>query len=145
MKLTIELVPKTCWYTNVRSEVTRSVWDKIRKKSYAAADHKCEVCEDVGTDQGYRHKLECHEIWDYNDVNKTQTLAGFISLCPRCHKCKHPGLAQIKGEMDIVISQLMKVNEMSEKEAVVYVEEQFDVWQERSQHQWALNTKHLIL
>ena len=43
-KLTIELVPATCWQTNVRSVVKKSEWDKIRKRVYKEAGHKCEVC-----------------------------------------------------------------------------------------------------
>lgn len=30
-KLTIELVPKTCWFSNVRSNVTPSQWNKLKK------------------------------------------------------------------------------------------------------------------
>ena len=44
MKLTIELVPSTAWFTNVRSEVSKAKWDKIRRKSYKHADYKCEIC-----------------------------------------------------------------------------------------------------
>ena len=29
MKLTIELVPSTAWYSNVRSNVSKEEWDKI--------------------------------------------------------------------------------------------------------------------
>jgi len=82
MKLTIELVPSTAWYSNVRSNVSKEVWDIIRKKSYAKANYKCEVCGDVGTNQGVGHKVECHEIWHYDDDSHTQTLTGLISLCP---------------------------------------------------------------
>ncbi len=34
MKLTIELVPKTAWYSNVRSNVTASKWDKRSKYNW---------------------------------------------------------------------------------------------------------------
>ena len=140
LKLTVELVPATAWYKNVRSEVSKEEWDHIRKKCYKKAKHKCEVCSDTGKNQGYRHNVECHEIWEYDDKYHTQTLIGFIALCPRCHKVKHPGLAQINGELDIVFEQLMKVNGMTEKEAEEYLEECFNVWDERSQHKWSLCT-----
>lgn len=143
MKLTIELVPKTAWYTNVRSNVTQAEWDVIRKKCYAQASHKCEICGDVGTNQGVKHKVECHEIWHYDDENHTQTLTGLIALCPNCHKSKHVGLAQIKGEEDIVINQLMSVNGMTEDEAVKYIDESFEVWSKRSKSEWELNISYL--
>ena len=58
MKLTIELVPKTSWYSNVRSNVSRSQWDKLRKKCYLNADYKCEVCGDTGIKQGFKWPVE---------------------------------------------------------------------------------------
>ncbi len=31
-RLTVELVPSTCWYTNVRSHVPKAVWDRLRRQ-----------------------------------------------------------------------------------------------------------------
>ena len=83
-KLTIELVPKTSWYSNVRSNVTTSVWDKIRRECYSKANNVCEICSSTGKSQGFKHNVECHEKWEYNDTNKTQKLIGLIALCPLC-------------------------------------------------------------
>lgn len=143
LKLTIELVPSTDFYSNVRSNVTQKEWDVIRKKSYEKASHKCEICGDVGTNQGVKHKVECHEIWEYNDESHIQKLIGLISLCPNCHKTKHVGLTQMKGEEGIVINQLMNVNGMTENEAVKYIDESFGVWEERSQYGWELDISYL--
>ena len=142
-KLTIELVPRTSWYSNVRSNVTKNEWDVIRKKSYEHANHVCEICGDVGTNQGVKHKVECHEIWHYNDDTNEQTLSGLISLCPYCHKTKHVGLAQMNGEIDIVINQLMKVNDISYDEAIKYIRESFNIWSERNKKEWKLNIEYL--
>ena len=138
-KLTIELVPSTCFFSNVRSHVKQSQWDVIRKGVYRAADHECEICGG----KGKRHPVECHEVWDYDDKNKIQTLVRMIALCPTCHKVKHAGLAQIKGELDIVIKQLIKVNNMTKREAVDYLQESFEVWAERSNYKWKLDINHL--
>jgi hypothetical protein len=142
-KLTIELVPRTCWYSNVRSNVTKNEWDVIRKKSYEHANHVCEICGDVGTNQGVRHNVECHEIWDYNDETKEQILLGLISLCPYCHKSKHVGLAQMNGELEIVVNQLMKVNDITKDEALNYIKKSFNIWSKRSNFEWKLNTDYL--
>lgn len=142
-KLTIELVPKTSWYSNVRSNVTKSEWDVIRNKSYEYANHTCEICGDVGTNQGVKHKVECHEIWNYNDETNEQTLEGLISLCPYCHKTKHVGLAQMNGELDIVIKQLMKVNDMTYDDAIKYIRESFNIWSKRNKFDWKLNIDYL--
>ena len=139
MKLTIELVPKTAWYSNVRSNVTKHEWDLIRNKCYVKASHKCELCKDVGTNQGVKHKVECHEIFEYDDINHIQKLTQLIALCPYCHKVKHPGLAEMNGEIDIVIAQLIKVNNMSDIEAKQYIKDSFKMWKERSKYNWKLD------
>jgi hypothetical protein len=144
-KLTIELVPETSFFTNVRSEVSKEEWDIIRKKSYRRANYKCEICDDTGLNQGYKHPVECHEIWLYDETTFTQILTGLISLCPNCHKTKHVGLAQINGEEDIVIEQLKKVNNMTSQEAIRYIDDAFVTWKQRSQHQWKLDISMLDL
>ncbi len=139
----VELVPKTSWYTNVRSNVSKEKWDTIRKKSYKLANNQCEICGDTGKNQGFNHNVECHEIWDYNEMTRTQKLTGLISLCPYCHKCKHPGLAQINGELGIVIKHLMKINDMSENEAKSFLAKAFVTWSERSSYDWTVNIDYI--
>src|ERR1035437_976435 len=97
-KLTIELIPSTCHYSNVRTTVKPIEWNKIRFLSYAAADNMCEVCKDTGKNQGYKHNVECHEIWEYDDVNHIQRLVKLISLCVHCHQVKHIGRAIAIGK-----------------------------------------------
>lgn len=143
LKLTIELVPKSSWYTNVRSEVSKGEWDRIRRKCYAAAGHVCEICGDTGLNQGVKHPVECHEIWTYEDSDRIQRLTGLIALCPNCHKVKHPGLAQIKGELPIVINQLKQVNHMSFEQAVDYLQKSFALWTKRSKVPWSVDTSFL--
>jgi len=141
--LSIELVPQTAWYTNVRSHVSQKTWDVIRSKCYAQANYVCELCGDVGQNQGVRHSVECHEIWAYDNTKHTQTLTGLIALCPRCHKTKHVGLAQLKGEEEIVIKQLMKLNNMARHEAITYIKQSFEIWRNRSQFEWLLDIEYL--
>jgi hypothetical protein len=43
-RLTIELVPKTSWYNNVRALTDELGWDRIRGQVYRQADYRCEVC-----------------------------------------------------------------------------------------------------
>jgi hypothetical protein len=143
MKLTIELVPATAWYTNVRSNVSPKDWDKIRKYCYKLADNKCEICNSVGFKQGRRHAVECHEIWHYDDINKIQKLTGLIALCPNCHQTKHVGLASLQGKREWVVKQLMNVNTMSWVEADNYINESFKIWNDRSQSEWQLDISYL--
>lgn len=142
-KLTIELVPRTAWYTNVRSNVSNSEWDRIRKHCYELANDVCEICGDTSKNQGKNYNLECHEIFEYDDKRKIQKLTKLIGLCNHCHTVKHPGLAKKQGRIDIVYKQLMGVNNMNELQATEYIEESFKIWLERSQHEWKLDISYL--
>jgi len=138
-KLAVELIPSTCHFSNVRTTVTSSEWDKIRFISYAAADNKCEICKSNGILQGYKHKVECHEIWDYDDINHVQTLTGLISLCPTCHQVKHIGRAIAIGKQAVCLQQLAKVNNWTQKQIEEHILTSFQVHKERSKHQWTLD------
>lgn len=138
-KLTIELVPSTCWYSNVRTTLPTKEWDRLRRESYEKAGHKCEICGQTGKEQGYRHNVECHEIWYYDDENKIQKLMGLISLCPRCHQTKHLGRAYAIGIQDVVLAHMREVNGWSESETLKYITECFDKHAERSKHKWSLD------
>jgi len=139
IKLGVELVPRTSWCSNVRSEVPRSKWDKIRKKCYEAAGHKCEVCGGVGR----KHSVECHEIWEYNDETHEQTLTGLIALCPSCHQVKHAGLAQVRGLIENVISHMVKVNGISRIHVGQILIQAFDEYHRRSQYEWTVDISYI--
>lgn len=134
-RLTIELVPETCWVSNVRSNISNDAWDRIRKTIAKNAGHRCEICGGVGP----KHPVECHEIWHYDDKKRVQTLQGLIALCPPCHEVKHIGLAGLNSRGKLALEHLAKVNGWSLFEANHYVKEQFEVWEERSRHKWDLD------
>lgn len=138
-KLTIELVPRSCWYSNVRSEVTPLQWDRIKKIINSAAGYRCEICGGVGA----KWPVEVHEVWHYDDENLVQKLMRMISLCPACHEVKHIGLAQTKGRLSQALAHLMEVNGWDAETARRYVTESFDVWQRRSEYRWTLDISYL--
>jgi hypothetical protein len=138
-KLLVELVPTTCHYSNVRTTVTQEQWDKLRRHSYEKAKHKCEICGGTGKKQGFKHDVECHEIWDYDDENHVQTLIGLISLCPNCHMVKHIGRSITIGKEKICFNQLNKVNNWTQEQTIKHIKESFQKHSERSKHQWKLD------
>ena len=138
-KLTIELVPSTCHFSNVRTTIKPKEWDKVRFISYEAANHVCEICGDNGKNQGYNHNVECHEIWYYDDTTHIQKLVGLVSLCPICHQVKHIGRAIAMGKERIVHRQLRKVNQWTQAQVDKHIKESFEVYKERSQHEWELD------
>ena len=133
--LTIELVPETCWFSNLRAELSKNQWDFLRKQIYAEAYHTCEICGGVGP----QHPVECHEIWEYNDKKLIQKLVGMIALCPDCHMVKHIGLASLRGKGEEAIAHFMKVNKITRKQADKHIQKAFKTWQKRSTKEWTLD------
>ena len=133
-KLTIELVPQTSWYDNMRKVMSVAEWDKLRKAVYAQYGRRCAVCEVQG-------RLNCHEVWEYDDSQHLQKLVGFVALCDLCHHVKHIGLAGIlanEGKLDYeqVIAHFMQVNGCDRVAFLTYRDAAFATWQERSRHKW---------
>ena len=134
-RLTIELVPKTSWYSNVRSNVSEADWDRLRRPVYGRARSRCEICGG----RGPKHAVECHEVWQYDDVAGIQRLVDLIALCPSCHGVKHLGRSHLKGRGDDAIEQLMRVNGWTATRAEAYVDLVLDIWKLRSLVPWRLD------
>lgn len=138
-KLSCELVPSSSWGENLRSLLSASQWFWLRKACYIRANHKCEICGGKGRD----HPVEAHEIWDYDDAQRRQTLLGLIALCPACHKCKHMGFALATGKIESSMKHLAKVNQWPMDLAQEYVMRQFEIHGLRSQLKWTVDTSWL--
>ncbi len=39
-------------------------------------------------------RLECHEVWEYEEQTRVQRLSSLVALCTRCHQVKHWGWAR---------------------------------------------------
>ena len=139
MLLEVELVPQTAFFKNLRSELKKDDWDILRRRTYKACGYRCEVCGG----KGYKHPVECHEMWDYDDDTHTQTLIGLEGLCPNCHSVKHFGHTQLQGGAELALKHMAKVNECSYQECIKYLEGVFAQWEERSQHEWTQNLEFL--
>ena len=150
MKLKIELIPQTAFYSNLRKNISQKNWAKLGDQVRANAKYKCEICGSDGKNQVFTTRgsikgtLDCHEIWAYNEKNHTQTLKGFIALCHDCHMIKHIGLAKIHaskglGNMDKLIEHFMKINKLKRSDFDKHYEESFEVWRNRSQFKWNTN------
>ena len=133
--MSIELVPSTVWESSVYKLMSREVWDSIRNDFIKENGRKCQVCgETSGT-------MNLHEIWNYDDEKHVQKLEGFILLCRMCHHVEHISLAGIlanQGKLgyDEVIEHFCKVNDCTKKEFEKHKAKAFEIWRERSEHEW---------
>lgn len=138
-QLTVELVPSSCWFHNLRSELSRADWDRCKKWAADKFERRCAICGGRGS----KHPVECHEIWSYDDSILVQRLDGLIALCPSCHEVKHIGFAEMRGRLELAIAHLCWVNQWQQGEAIVYLEAQFALWRRRSMEDWTLDISWL--
>lgn len=139
LKLQIELVPRSCFWKNVRSKATKSQWDKIRLASYQKTNNLCSICGGRGT----KHPVECHEVWIYDDTSMTQRLGFFQAICPLCHEVKHIGLARMRGNEERAFNRFKEINQLDEITARQIKSAVFKQWDIRSMQEWELDIEHL--
>lgn len=104
MKLNFELVPDSCWYSNLRSILSPAQWDAVRREAYARAGGKCMICGATV------RRLEAHERWEYDEDNAVQKLADVVAVCHSCHEVIHIGRTQLMGGEERACAHFMKVN-----------------------------------
>ncbi|MCH5148765.1 MAG: hypothetical protein J1G05_05330 [Clostridiales bacterium] len=104
MKLNFELVPESCWYSNLRSILSPAQWDVVRKEAYARAGGSCMICG------AKTSRLEAHERWEYDEENKVQKLSDVVAVCRACHEVIHIGRTQLMGNEERAAAHFIKVN-----------------------------------
>ena len=141
LKLKMELVPESCWWSNVRNNINKEDWNLIKKDTHIKPGYKCEICGETGDEW----PVECHEKWEYNNEDRIQKLTGFISLCPNCHKVKHMGHTQILGRNFQIeaMKRFMNINSLSKKDARLYYDYAFQEWRERSKIGWNFDISYI--
>jgi len=140
--LFVDLVPTTCWFTNVRSCVSPQDWERLRRTVANRAGQVCEVCG-ASADREERRWLEVHERWTFDERTRTQTLRRLICVCTPCHTVTHFGLAQVRGMADQAMSHLIAVTGASPAAARRHVSEAFALWERRSSVVWELDLRML--
>ncbi len=134
-RLTLELIPKTCWKSSIRKRLSAEQWAIVRKHTFSAAHHVCEICGG----RGDTWPVECHETYQYDEAAKIQKLLAFRALCPACRLVKQYGLEESQGREQKALDQLCQVNRWTEGHARKYVDEQFELWERRSRIKWAMD------
>ncbi|MCX4659115.1 DUF5710 domain-containing protein [Streptomyces uncialis] len=104
--LFVDLVPSSCWFTNVRSCVTSRDWERLRRMITRRAGMRCEACG-AAENRDAKRWLEAHERWVYDDATRVQRLKRLICLCTDCHTVTRYGYAQVRGLETIAGAKLV--------------------------------------
>ena len=132
--LTIELVPKTSWYNNLRSLMRKEDWIILRKKVVMDAKNICAICRS----KGY---LQCHEVWHYDDENHIQRLIGLLPICDLCHAVKHIGHTESTSKTLYAkaVEHFLSVNKCKRLDFEQQKNEAYLIWEERSKYEWRID------
>jgi hypothetical protein len=136
--LFVDLVPESCWFTNVRSCVPERDWERLRRMIVRRAGSRCEVCG-----RHRRSGLEAHERWAYDEPAGTQTLRRLVCLCPDCHLVTHFGHAEVTGRGQQAFEHLVAVTGMTDEQANAHLAEAAELWRRRSRRDWTLDLRLL--
>lgn len=128
-----EMLPVTSWEDNLRTRLTESHWDRLRRYCYRAAGGRCEICGKHNT------PIECHEEWKFDDISHTQKLKRLIALCTLCHKAHHLGFAKRAGIYSEVLEHIMWVNDWTREELYHALDKAQELCNERSAFPWTLD------
>ena len=137
--LFVDLIPRSCWFFNVRTCVIASDWDKLRHYVYERVNYVCECCLINTKETIINGNLEAHERWDYDHVNKIQTLKRIVALCHQCHQTTHIRFAGIRGKKDEAVAHLKKVRNFTDFECDLHIENASSLWYERNKYNWNLD------
>jgi len=136
-ELFVDLIPSTCWFTNVRYCTHPRDWDRLRKYIYERVNYICECCH-IDT-QKANVIIEAHERWDYNEETQIQKLVRIVALCHNCHQSTHIGLAGIRGVGVEAREHIKKTRGFTEEECEKHICDSFEIWRKRNKINWDLD------
>jgi hypothetical protein len=137
-KLDFELVPDGCWYSNLRSILSKKQWDFLRQDAKERSNGCCTICGKK-TD-----KLDAHEKWSYDIDLGVQKLEDIIAVCKDCHSVIHIGYTQLKGNEERAEKHFMKVNECNYAEYRNALGKANELHKKRNQvSEWKLDLTYL--
>ena len=125
-KLTIDLLPKGAWNNDLSKTLSTKDWDILRKLCYEKSNHKCQICGERTDD------LDAHEVWQFDEKNKTQTLKDIIGVCSKCHGVIHFRNSVRLGYGELAKKHFLKVNQCSEMEFASHLNKALIEYEQRN-------------
>lgn len=132
LKVEPQFIPPGMHYLNVRAAVSKEEWDQVKRiahKNSKNGPHKCEICEQSGTTQGFKadngksYDLECHEVFSFDWTTRTMKLERLMSLCPLCHRTIHYFLTKRhKTYFERTLDHFLTVSNIDHETAEIYVQ-----------------------
>jgi len=129
--LFVDLIPKSCWFSNARTSIAGKDWQRVRQLVTTRSNHRCECCDGDGED--------VHERWDYDEATRKQTLKRLVLLFKACHEATHMGRAELLGRHEAAQAHLQRVCGMTPEQAQEHESAAFALWRQRNASEWELD------
>lgn len=141
MKLELELIPEGSWGKSLARLLPRPVWDTLRREVYQRFNYTCAICGNIGV------RVNCHEVWRFEDRKHLQHLADFQCLCDDCHNIKHWGRTvalvhegQLPQDYLLTLTRhFCEVNNCTEEDFGLHKVEMGNLWGRRSRHRYTID------
>lgn len=134
----VQLIPRPLWGVNLRQELGKVQWNRLRKERHETEGGCCQFCGKPVLIEN----SELHEKWGYNHQQfegepfSYPILLGLIVLCKNCHKTQHLGLASVKGYLPEALQRLSELTHMPLSRAQAYYRMTMAEWGLHSNLPW---------
>ncbi len=146
LKLAIEPIPQSSWGISLANKLGREEWGRISKQVKEEAGWTCVICRETSL------TLHAHEIWSFIKIRGKkegiQKLLDIICICETCHDCAHFGRSsQVydKSYIEILKSHFKKINKISDKEFMLYLDKIKKISYERANIFWIVKVGNRLL
>ncbi len=136
--LFVDLIPTSCWFTNVRTCVRPADWNRVKTLVVGRTGQRCEACG-TAAERAHGLRSEAHERWSYDEASRVQTLRRLVCLCTRCHRATHFGFAEVTKQGPQAHAHLCAVNGWSTADADTHIASAARLWRARSAVAWSLD------
>ncbi|MCY9666465.1 hypothetical protein M5X11_16090 [Paenibacillus alginolyticus] len=144
LKLKLELLPEATWKHNLRLRLTPYKWQKLSKYINSENNYTCEICGAVKSE--HFKKFDCHEVWKFDENEKTQKLVRLQTLCFLCHNVKHFGYAGSQDwiDKDTLIQHFLLINQVSREIFDQHLSESEKQWNYRNSIVWDIQFQEIL-
>lgn len=132
LRLSIEPTPVSSRLASLAKLLPTSQWNRIRRSIYRCAGYRCRIC-------GRSRRLDCHEVWQYNERTGYQLLRGFRALCRDCHNVKHILFVHDHWKRAKLLQHFVTVNRLTCQQAEDYLKAAHRLQQMLNQKDWIVN------
>jgi hypothetical protein len=140
------MIPAPLWGINLRQELGKTRWNKIRKHIIAERGLKCESCSKVETESS---RIYAHEEWEYKTKGKSgvASLRGLKLSCWHCHAIAHFGRTRnmvLSGELtersiEDTIKHFCRLNGIGRDQFETHLAAAETEWMRLSQLTWKVD------